>query len=684
MDFSSKKTRSLLITVAALLVVTIAAGIYYLNTDAAITVLAFTGETKEDVQSWMSKNKLSDSRVSFEYQYDETAAQDSVISQSIAEGKTLSVKDVLVITLSNGPDPDKEVTLPDFTGKSQDEVSKWFDDNLFTNVTYEFMADETVAKDVFLKLSVSGTSAKRSDAITVTISSGKTSDQQDITVPDFSSYSKANIQAWAKTNSITVTFTTQASDTVAAGKVLSQSVKAGATIKTGGKLAIVLSGGKSITVSSFVGKQKSEAEAWIKTNSLKGVYLTYYDGTAASGVILTQTPAEGSVSAGASISFHVSAGLVPVENYTGKTKSEFTAYIASLNAQNNNSANIKYTATEEESSETAGKILSQTANGNAQSGTLNLAPGSTVTIKVAVGKTVSVTSKSGSSEADFKSYLSSLGMSVGNRTESYSDSVAAGSVISNDTGSKAAGSSVNYVVSLGAYAPDAALYKEGASYSTLSSTISGANSLGAGWSVSASYEGSASYASGLITSACSVSGKSISCKVSSGKVITVAKVDGMTKDAAVAALSGLNVTTITQSSYNDTYAAGLVMAQSISAGSTVAEGSSITLTLSRGPHPACSDLEEWNGSSCAVTKGYLPSISSSMFQLIGNGKTYAEVRDYIVNEFKSKGFTNITVNDLTGSDNPDNVNQIKSISPSADGTIAALNTAITITIFRAS
>jgi phosphoribosylformimino-5-aminoimidazole carboxamide ribonucleotide (ProFAR) isomerase len=73
-----------------------------------------------------------------------------------------------------------------------------------------------------------------------------------------------------------------------------------------------------------------------------------------------------------------------------------------------------------------------------------------------------------------------------------------------------------------------------------------------------------------------------------------------------------------------------------------------------------------------------------MFQLIGNGKTYAEVRDYIVNEFKSKGFTNITVNDLTGSDNPDNVNQIKSISPSADGTIAALNTAITITIFRAS
>ena len=139
MDFSSKKTRSLLITVAALLVVTIAAGIYYLNTDAAITVLAFTGETKEDVQSWMSKNKLSDSRVSFEYQYDETAAQDSVISQSIAEGKTLSVKDVLVITLSNGPDPDKEVTLPDFTGKSQDEVSKWFDDNLFTNVTYEFM-----------------------------------------------------------------------------------------------------------------------------------------------------------------------------------------------------------------------------------------------------------------------------------------------------------------------------------------------------------------------------------------------------------------------------------------------------------------------------------------------------------------------------------------------------------------
>ena len=64
-------------------------------------------------------------------------------------------------------------------------------------------------------------------------------------------------------------------------------------------------------------------------------------------------------------------------------------------------------------------------------------------------KTVNVVSYAGKSETDFKSYLSNSNLKAGTRTESYSDTVNSGLLISNDTGTKDEGSYINYVVSKG-------------------------------------------------------------------------------------------------------------------------------------------------------------------------------------------------------------------------------------------
>ena len=66
-----------------------------------------------------------------------------------------------------------------------------------------------------------------------------------------------------------------------------------------------------------------------------------------------------------------------------------------------------------------------------------------------VAEKVNVESKSGSTEAAFKSYLEGLGMKAGNRSEAYSSTIASGLIISNDSGSYTKGSSINYTVSLG-------------------------------------------------------------------------------------------------------------------------------------------------------------------------------------------------------------------------------------------
>jgi hypothetical protein len=55
----------------------------------------------------------------------------------------------------------------------------------------------------------------------------------------------------------------------------------------------------------------------------------------------------------------------------------------------------------------------------------------------------------------------------------------------------------------------------------------------------------------------------------------------------------------------------------------------------------------------------------------------------VISSFRTD-FSNVTIVTKTGSDNPDNLNQIYSISPAADGSVAAKNTAITVTILKAN
>lgn len=64
-------------------------------------------------------------------------------------------------------------------------------------------------------------------------------------------------------------------------------------------------------------------------------------------------------------------------------------------------------------------------------------------------KTVNVVSYAGKTEDEFKKYLSNNNLKAGDRTTQNSDTYAAGIIISNVTGTKNEGSSINYVVSLG-------------------------------------------------------------------------------------------------------------------------------------------------------------------------------------------------------------------------------------------
>lgn len=206
---------------------------YAVNASDSIDVPDFTGKAQRIVEMWAKKNDLED-QVKFKEEYSDDVLGDCVISQS---ARKVSSKSTITFTLSQGPDPDKEVELFDFAGKKKDEIEAWFADNYFSNVsyTYTYVSDQDLEDDMFVSMDpAAGTKAKRSDAITVTLAT------TEVVAPDFSSMNKDEIQKWGDENGISITFTEQESQILNDGDIMEISVKAGDKLKKGDTVTVTI------------------------------------------------------------------------------------------------------------------------------------------------------------------------------------------------------------------------------------------------------------------------------------------------------------------------------------------------------------------------------------------------------------------------------------------------------------
>ena len=580
-DWKNRKTITLLCTAVLLFGATAAGGIYLKSLDREPVLMEdFTGKDSETVRTWAEEHRIAEDRLEFNLFYDEEIEENLIIDQNIEPGTTLKKNDLLIFSVSNGKDPGQVFTLPDFTGMTQEEISEWFDRNGFLNVSYVYEDSKDVPKNGFIAVENEQTEYRRSDEISVVISLGEgETTVTEVTVPDFSSYTRTNIQAWASTNRITVYFRTALSDTVAKDKMISQSVKPGTKVNSGTSITVTYSSGKAITVSGFAGKPRTEAAAWISASGLKAVYNEQYSANTAAGSIISQNPASGTLAEGDTVTFVVSIGYVTVNDYTGKTLDSFQAYINSLNATYGGSAGLKVNVTSQESQDVSpGSIISQDPSGS-------VAPGSVISVVTAAPKMTAIENRAGTTLDDFLSYLNKNGMKQGAETKQYSDTVPAGNIVSNTTGSFAQGTSIAYILSIGPYAPDSALYAAGASFTNLQNAVNTANRSGAGWTVNASYAESDTYDNGVIISS-SVSGKTVNCTVSSGKVAEVPNVVGRSVADATAALQAAGFSVSAKSAgYDNNREANIVFAQSVAAGAKKAPGTQIIITYSDGPQP---------------------------------------------------------------------------------------------------
>lgn len=282
-NFFSNKLNIFLIV---LLVVLLGAGGFFAYNlyikEPEVKAIDFTTMTETEIIAWANKNKVAD-KIEFKHEYDSTVKQGYVIYQSIKEGDV--IEDKVMIIISDGEDKAGKIDIPVSNFKTKDEIEAWFKDNSFINVTYEFVKDDT--KTDFEIISVEPTSAKSDDQVIVKVAQGKLVD-----VPDFSHYADKEIDSWSKENNVKIIYEYKTSDS-SKGSILSQSVKAGDKVSEGSSITLTISSGTSKTATipaTYLGIDETKFIENLKSlgfTSLKKEDTTYFSATSKKGTIFS-------------------------------------------------------------------------------------------------------------------------------------------------------------------------------------------------------------------------------------------------------------------------------------------------------------------------------------------------------------------------------------------------------------
>ncbi len=374
------------------------------------------------------------------------------------------------------------------------------------------------------------------------------------------------------------------SDTVSAGFVLTQYPAPDIEVLTATFVNLVISvGPEPVAVPDIVGLPLAEAMSAVTSAGLTvGEVLETHSASVPAGNVVMQSPSASTIVApDSSVDLVVSIGPEPVSvpDVVGMTQNEAESTIVAAGLS---VGNISHQCSD---TVPEGHVVSQDPTAST-----SVAPGCSVDLVISNGpEPVSVPDVVGMAQGEAEPAIVSVGLSVGNVTRQYSDSVPADHVVSQNpsSGSSVApGSGVDLVISDGP-APVSVPYVLGMSQNDAESTI-----VSAGLTVGTVTEQySDTVPSGDVTSQSPafgtfmLPGSEVDLVVSKGpEPVPVPDVVGMAQAAAEASIvsAGLTVGTVTEQD-SDTVPSGDVVSQNPTGGTVVECGSEVDIVISLGP-----------------------------------------------------------------------------------------------------
>ena len=410
---------SLLITIYSVVNILLTTGILNLPKDEYVP--NFYNKNVLEVTDWKNKNNV---KVVESYEYSDTILKDYVISQDKQAPTLTKDIDELVITISLGPDLEKQVIVPNFVGLKYDEVLKYIEENHLSNVTIEYQKSEK-DPDTVITQSKSGT-MKRSDEIVITFA--KSSDETDeIEIIDFTNKTELYARSWLEKYGFKVQIIEDYSDDIEAGLVMDQSAKNETKNAKEDTITLTISKGKQILAPDIITMNSDEINKWAIENSIKIKYKEEYSDTTPLGDVIKSSIDKGDVvDTNEEVVITISKGKLEMINIT--TVNEF------INWAEQEKIDYKINYESSDSVKKDGIIKCSHKTGEL------IKNDDTIILTVSKGKTISIPNFVGMAKSDIKSKCSSINLSCSFKTGSYTESTKAGIAISQ---SKSAGTKVN-------------------------------------------------------------------------------------------------------------------------------------------------------------------------------------------------------------------------------------------------
>ena len=259
-DYRRKKRRRLFLIISgSILACILIFFIYY--TMVHVKVEDFVGQPVSDARTWANEN---DVEVELKQDYSMEYDANQIISQSVSAGDKIRKGKTLQLTSSLGPDPEETIPLPDFSVLSQEEARNWIDENKAENLQIVTEYSDDVEEGSFIKFTIRDTGIdeseyQRKDSAAVYYSKGVEVFEKNITIPNFVGMPKEEVEKWAESNEIEMTYEEMDSDTIEAGQIISQSEPAEEKIAKRDKMEVVVSAGKAAVVPNFAELTAEEA-----------------------------------------------------------------------------------------------------------------------------------------------------------------------------------------------------------------------------------------------------------------------------------------------------------------------------------------------------------------------------------------------------------------------------------------
>ena len=220
--------------------------------DEAIRVPDIESMTKDDLQSWISENKLLKTKTVTAYS--DEVPENQVIDYAFTgcEADNFTRGCTLKINVSKGPAPAGKVSVEEFEKKPYATIETWAKQKKIELIKVEQYSD-TIEKDYVISQSIaSGKTIKEGDSITVVVSLGKA-----VFMPDMTGWTKKQVEAWQRKNtSVYIDMEKALYSSKEKDTVLRQSLAVGALIDPTEVVELTMSLGNIVEVpTTFLGQE---------------------------------------------------------------------------------------------------------------------------------------------------------------------------------------------------------------------------------------------------------------------------------------------------------------------------------------------------------------------------------------------------------------------------------------------